>query len=121
MAKRTGAWWILDPVAGRKTAPRRKKKPWSINGMERVRDGTYKFFVTTDTGESLRVVVYPGGRMQVLGDGPDQWFQSDLPEAFQKELGEKVPGSASVNRNPGRSTRKRSSARRSSRRRSSRG
>jgi predicted RNA binding protein YcfA (HicA-like mRNA interferase family) len=56
-----------------------------IKGTEKVREGTYKFDV--DLGKtSIRVIVYPNKRMQVLGNDSVQWLQSDLTDAQQQKL-----------------------------------
>ena len=62
-------------------------KTFKIEGVEKVREGTYRFYVDAGKEGSLRVIVYPDPLpMQVLGAGNIQYLESDLTDAQKKKL-----------------------------------
>jgi hypothetical protein len=63
-----------------------RPKKFKIEHVEFVRSDTYKVSVDLGKEGRIRIVVYPGNKMQVLSDGPLQWLQDDLSSAQQKQI-----------------------------------
>jgi hypothetical protein len=67
------------------------RKQFVIKSVERVREGTYKFFVDAGRDGEFRIIVYPGSLpMQVFGPGEGQWLERDIDENNLDKLRKEV-------------------------------
>lgn len=75
-------------------------KKFKIEGVERIRAGTYKVYVDAGKDGELRIIVYPGGNMSVLSNGPVAWLQDDISSVHQKQVLLAVKRASNETENP---------------------